>query len=680
MTRIKKAFKLLIAGFVFLACFNPLQAAQKTDGQCFITNEVLGGGILPAVEAVDITGTLGQSLAIIGNSNSNQFTQNAGFWYALKQKSGLPIVSFMTHDVVLQNESLDKDIKIGLSKPSETPITVTVSVTTSPNCNNSDYTISNLTSVNTSEFIVVLDGSTTNEEISVQIIDDNDIEADESIQLRISNVEGDNAVIGNLNTLTFTIPENDAFPITGTVKYMGSQTGSLIVQALDSQTGVKVDEFPSEWTTQTTELDYALEVAPGNYTILAFIDSASGDTGNKETWEACGVYTNVANDVDEAINITMDDPENRYKDQYSEETDSYKDWIANFPNIGGPGADFDEDGYSNFQEFINGTNPTQDNPAYAFDGYDPGTDTRTSDLSRPYQMITTNPLKPQTQMGENASFLVDINYTTSDYNDEFTVNKNNGGTTGLGLLVHFNSSEFELAAVYNPLTDNLAQALSTLTNVVDEGEFDDGYDDTDKMVSINWLNTSSTWPYNKNLPIRLCTLKFTVKANLQGLEYGDTSVIRFTAQDMDVRYDFYASPSIVEFNEFNFDIDGNGTVDALTDGIQIVRYMFELLDEEDTSIATDTGEYATRTTVQEIYDYIHNGRSCLDIDKNGEPKAQSDGLMLLRYMFELWTKESLIENAIGPNAQNTTADEVIPYIEQYMPREGSDKLKPKIDE
>jgi hypothetical protein len=100
----------------------------------------------------------------------------------------------------------------------------------------------------------------------------------------------------------------------------------------------------------------------------------------------------------------------------------------------------------------------------------------------------------------------------------------------------------------------------------------------------------------EDLPIRLCTLKFKVKSESQGLTYGDTSIIRFSAQTNDLRYEFYASPTVVEYNPFNFDVDGNGVVDALTDGIQVIRYMFDLIDEEDMSQAEDIGPNATRTT------------------------------------------------------------------------------------
>ncbi|ETR73689.1 MAG: hypothetical protein OMM_00778 [Candidatus Magnetoglobus multicellularis str. Araruama] len=715
MTQFKKAFILLIAGMVIFACNTPLQASQKTDGQYFITHDVLGGGIIPAEEAIDITGTLGQSLAIIGKSDIYDYTtvdveQRSGFWFARNRKSDLPVVSIMS--IPLNNHTNESNegvfpVKIGLNEGPNTsityPLTITVgfdnSLTTS-SVLGSDYTIQNIVVKDNGEALtVILENDEPVEAFSIKIQDDDKIEDNETIRIKLIDVDG-GAIIGDLRTFGIDILANDKCTITGTVRYLGSQTGTLNVLAIDANTGQKVDTppFTKPWSAKSISENYELELSPGSYTVTAFIDSVGKGAYTQNSWEPCGYTIPVtlsALSPNAQLNFKLDDPDSHFINQNPHAyTGTYSEWIANYPEIGGPDVDYDEDGYTNFQEFINGTNPTQDDDAYAFDGYDPGRDTRTHSLSKPFQIITTNPIKPQVKLGDNGAFLVDINYTTSDYKpytqihpetgDEIaaTVNKYNGGTTGLGLVVHFDGTVFELAEVTNVLTNCLQNEMNSLTRVEDEDQmFNDDYEDTDKILKIGWVNTNSSWPSNEvYLPIRLCTLKFEVKANLEGVQYGDTSVIRFTAQDMDVRYNFYASPSNVEFNEFNFDIDGNGYVDALTDGLQIIRYMFDLIDgdAEPAVIAEDIGPNAIRTTSVEIYDYIHNSASCLDIDKNGEAKAQSDGLMLLRYMFNIYTPESLIENALGEDAQNTSSEQIIPYIEQYMPKKGTDVITPQM--
>jgi hypothetical protein len=51
------------------------------------------------------------------------------------------------------------------------------------------------------------------------------------------------------------------------------------------------------------------------------------------------------------------------------------------------------------------------------------------------------------------------------------------------------------------------------------------------------------------------------------------------------------------------DIDGNGSVDALTDGLLILRYLFGL--EGDTLIAGVVASDATRTSAEDIEAYLN---------------------------------------------------------------------------
>ena len=55
-----------------------------------------------------------------------------------------------------------------------------------------------------------------------------------------------------------------------------------------------------------------------------------------------------------------------------------------------------------------------------------------------------------------------------------------------------------------------------------------------------------------------------------------------------------------------------------------------------------------------------------DIDQSGSVDALSDGLILLRYFFGL-RGDSLISGAISPDANRTTVSEIEAYIESHMP-------------
>ena len=88
-------------------------------------------------------------------------------------------------------------------------------------------------------------------------------------------------------------------------------------------------------------------------------------------------------------------------------------------------------------------------------------------------------------------------------------------------------------------------------------------------------------------------------------------------------------------SSFDLDIDDDGTTDALTDGLLGLRYMFGL---SDTPLITGIiGQDASRTTSSEIETYLNENRANLDIDDDGDISALTDGLLILRNLFG-WRK------------------------------------------
>jgi lysyl endopeptidase len=79
-----------------------------------------------------------------------------------------------------------------------------------------------------------------------------------------------------------------------------------------------------------------------------------------------------------------------------------------------------------------------------------------------------------------------------------------------------------------------------------------------------------------------------------------------------------------------FDIDGNGTVDAATDGVIIMRYMLGL--RGDALIAGVLGSGATRNTAKLITDYLQTLNAQMDVDGDGAARASTDALLIMRYM------------------------------------------------
>ena len=683
----------------------PLQASQNskdqmTDGTFFIYNQVTGNGAIIAASAGDgytANGTLGQVLSNIGLASSDlAITQHAGFWHGIEGTEET-LLSFAEAETIqsLESDAENIVIPLALSQPSPSTVTVTIDTIRSANCDSLDYTLSKDSTVqnSTSVTVVFLPGSQTNSDLSVEINNDRLIEfQDEMLTFSIAEIEGDSTVHkGPFSDFVINIPANDIWPLTGTVQYLGSQTGDLIVEALDHQ--IPDASYPVEydWETDTTTMQFMTIVPPGTYTICAYIDSKGAEENSLSEWEVSGAYTWTVTIDDEgnaelsnggnpdretfSFDFVMDDPDDRYTAQFIEPTGSYKEWIDFYPAIGDPDEDFDKDGYTNFQEYLNGTDPTSIDPPYVYNGYDPAFDNDKTDVINRYQIITTNPLVPKARLDE--SFLVDINYTTSD---------NNQGTTGLGLAIHFNSTFMDFAGWSNVLTDTLAGDYENLTiTVKDEDDVDtpdDGFEDTDKVITIAWVSDlqGRSWPgLEVPLPLRLCTLQFAVKSEAQGITYGDTSVLRFSATSKDARYAFYASPATVEIDPFSFDVDGNGKANALTDGLLIMRYLFGLILENSDGQEDAIADNAIRRTSQEIWVYLNNGLEMLDIDGNKKEDALTDGLLIMRYMFGFTSGDSLIENAIAEGARNDTDEKVVPYIKQYLPHKGSPATTPTTD-
>ena len=116
-----------------------------------------------------------------------------------------------------------------------------------------------------------------------------------------------------------------------------------------------------------------------------------------------------------------------------------------------------------------------------------------------------------------------------------------------------------------------------------------------------------------------------------------------------------------ELNTWDFDQDGNA--DALTDGLLLLRYTFGLRGSSlsDNAIATTSS-----LTPAEVESKVSSAMTYADIDDSGNVDALTDGLMLLRYLFGL-RGTSLINLAVAIDANRSTAVEIETYIESMFP-------------
>jgi hypothetical protein len=105
----------------------------------------------------------------------------------------------------------------------------------------------------------------------------------------------------------------------------------------------------------------------------------------------------------------------------------------------------------------------------------------------------------------------------------------------------------------------------------------------------------------------------------------------------------------------SLDIDGNGQYDALTDGLLLLRGMFLL--SGDSLISDAVASDAVYKTSDEVASRIDMLGDLVDIDGNGTVDALTDGLVILRYLFNL-RGDVLINDVIASDATVKTAEDV----------------------
>jgi hypothetical protein len=115
---------------------------------------------------------------------------------------------------------------------------------------------------------------------------------------------------------------------------------------------------------------------------------------------------------------------------------------------------------------------------------------------------------------------------------------------------------------------------------------------------------------------------------------------------------------------FSFDVDENKEAKALTDGLLIIRHLFGFTN--DALISGAVSEDGERKAPEAITALLIEAETELDVDGNGESKALTDGLLLIRYLFG-FTGDALIAGATGDGASRTTSAEIEAYIRERIP-------------
>jgi subtilisin-like proprotein convertase family protein len=114
----------------------------------------------------------------------------------------------------------------------------------------------------------------------------------------------------------------------------------------------------------------------------------------------------------------------------------------------------------------------------------------------------------------------------------------------------------------------------------------------------------------------------------------------------------------------SIDLDGNGQYDALTDGLLLLRGMFGL--NGDALITGTLASDALYTSSEDIETRIELLNNLADVDGNGQIDALTDGLLVLRYLFGL-QGEALISDVIAADATRTSSAEIEAHLASLTP-------------
>jgi hypothetical protein len=114
----------------------------------------------------------------------------------------------------------------------------------------------------------------------------------------------------------------------------------------------------------------------------------------------------------------------------------------------------------------------------------------------------------------------------------------------------------------------------------------------------------------------------------------------------------------------SIDLDGNDQYDALTDGLLLLRGMFGL--DGSALVAGTVASDAIYTESIDIESRVEALGGLADIDGNGEIDALTDGLLTLRYLFGL-EGDILIKGVVASDATRTSSEDIEAHLEKLVP-------------
>jgi predicted outer membrane repeat protein len=246
---------------------------------------------------------------------------------------------------------------------------------------------------------------------------------------------------------------------------------------------------------------------------------------------------------------------------------------------------------------------------------------------------------------------ISLSYDTSDGNNQLP---------SIGFRLHYSSEMLVFARTENSIAYDII--VDGDGPYQDESDFDND-SNTDKYIIFGWAALNGDWP-NSSLPASLVEVVF----NISWEAFDQASIntpINFSKVSTTEGYNFEATNYTLNVLPGTWDFDGSGHADALTDGLLLLRHTFGLAGEALTNGAVALNSSMTDSDIETA---VSEAYVIADIDSNNQVDALTDGLLLLRYLFGL-RGDSLVDGAVALNAPRTQHSEIEQYILNHMPVE-----------
>ena len=242
--------------------------------------------------------------------------------------------------------------------------------------------------------------------------------------------------------------------------------------------------------------------------------------------------------------------------------------------------------------------------------------------------------------------------------------------SGIGFRLHYDSNILSFEGIQDIIDKDI---IVNAQGPYEDLEDFDSNPATDLFISFGWASLFNDWP-NIELPSLLMSALFNVNNQINAETFKNTP-INFSSISSPAGYSIQATNFELEIAKASWDLDGNGHADALTDGLLMLRHNFQIRGDD---LVNGAVAVNSPLTTLEVEQSIENAYDIVDIDDDGRVDALTDGLILLRHLFGL-AGDALTIGVISDTSNRSTNIQIEQYLAQFMPNEATTISPPLVE-